>query len=465
MVIARQPVLSRRQEIGGGFPSLSVLYRLTVLYGLMVLAPTAQAELKIEVTRGVDNAVKVAVVPFEWRGRGRLPLNVVEVIKSDLAQSGRFDTLATNLMLSLPNEREDIYFRDWHLLGVEYLAIGYLKPQGVSIQMHFELYNVFKKSLVISQTIEGGPKELRDMGHHASDVIFEQLTGIEGAFATRIMYVTVKDDGKNRKGEKQRLFSLNIADADGHRATTVVNSREPILSASWAPDGKSVAYVSFEKNQRPGIYLHELATGKRQLLTSFVGLNGAPSFSPDGKSLALVLSKDGNPDIYVLDLETRRLRRVTRHYGIDTEPSWRPDGKALVFTSNRGGKPQIYQIRLSDFQIQRLTFEGDYNAKASVLRDGSGLVMVHRRNGIFHIALLELKRGRLTVLTETSLDESPSVAPNGSMLVYATRSGGKGILAAVSVDGGVKFNLPSSEGDVREPAWSPKKTRVFEPIL
>jgi len=201
------------------------------------------------------------------------------------------------------------------------------------------------------------------------------------------------------------------------------------------------------------------------LITSFKGLNGAPSFSPDGKNLAMVLSKDGNPDIYVLNLENRRLRRITRHYGIDTEPSWRIDGQAIVFTSNRGGKPQIYQTLLEDLSVERLTFEGDYNANASLLPDGSGLIMVHRKKGIFHIAMLNLNRGRMTVLTETSLDESPSIAPNGSMLIYATQVGGEGILAAVSIDGGVKFNLPSSEGDVREPAWSPKKRKVFKPVV
>jgi TolB protein len=225
-----------------------------------------------------------------------------------------------------------------------------------------------------------------------------------------------------------------------------------------------IAYVSFEQDGRPAIYLHEVMTGNRQILTSFAGLNGAPSFSPDGQEIALVLSKDGNPDIYILELQSRRLRRITRHYGIDTEPSWTADGKSLVFTSNRGGQPQIYQLRLADFQIQRLTFEGDYNAKASVLKDGSGLVMVHRRDGVFHIALLDLNRGRLSVLTETSLDESPSVAPNGSMLIYATQERGEGILAAVSIDGGVKFNLPSSDGDVREPAWSPVKRKTFVPV-
>ncbi len=429
-----------------------------VLLGIALSVGQVRAELRIEITKGVDNAVKVAVVPFEWRGKRQPPLAVDDVVSSDLGLSGRFEALPSSQMLSFPNESSEVLPRDWRMLGVEYLVVGYLEPSEVSVRLHFELYDVLKRSVIVSQTIEGLPGELRDMSHHVSDVVFEKLTGIEGAFSTQIMYVTALDSAAGRQ------FSLNIADADGYRVRKVLESNEPILSATWSPDGKMIAYVSFERDGRPAIYLHEVATGNRQILTSFAGLNGAPAFSPDGKQLALVLSKDGNPDIYVLDLQTRRLRRITRHYGIDTEPSWTPDGESLIFTSNRGGQPQIYQMRLADFQIQRLTFEGDYNAKASLLRDGSGLIMVHRRDGIFHIALLDLNRGRLTVLTETTLDESPSVAPNGSMLIYATLKGGEGILAAVSIDGGVKFDLPSSDGDVREPAWSPVKNKIFVPV-
>ena len=435
------------------------MFRITLCFvGLLLFSIGGHAELRIEITQGVDNAVRVAVIPFAWRGRRGPPLAVEEVISSDLGLSGRFEALPTQQMLSLPNQSSEVLPRDWRILGVEFLILGYLEPDEAGIRLHFELYDVLRQTVVASQTIEGLPDELRDMAHHVSDVVFGELTGIEGAFSTRIMYVTALETADGRR------FSLNIADADGHRVRTVLESDEPILSAAWSSDGKMVTYVSFERDGRPSIYLHDLATGNRRILTSFAGLNSAPSFSPDGQKMALVLSKDGNPDIYVLDLQTERLRRITRHYGIDTEPSWTPDGEALIFTSNRGGQPQIYQMRLSDFQIQRLTFEGDYNARASLLRDGSGLVMVHRRDGIFHIALLDLNRGLLRVLTETSLDESPSVAPNGSMLIYATQEEGKGILAAVSIDGGVKFNLPSTDGDVREPAWSPIKTRTFVPI-
>ena len=418
----------------------------------------AGAELRIEITRGVDNAVKVAVVPFGWQGSGRLPVDVAEVVAADLGFSGRFETLPNAQMLSLPTKAQDIYPRDWEILGVEYLVIGRLVPAGPTLELSFELYDVAKQAPILRQTIEGLPGQLRDMAHHVSDQVFEQLTGVPGIFSTRIVYVTVVGEGENRE------FRLNLADADGQRAEVLLRSPEPLLSATWSPDGRSLAYVSFEKDQRPAIYLHDLGTGERQQLTAFAGLNGAPAFSPDGKRMALVLSKDGNPDIYILDLGTQELQRVTRHYGIDTEPFWAPDGDALVFTSNRGGQPQVYQLRLADSEVQRLTFEGQYNAKPSLLPDGKGLVMVHRREGVFHIALLELDRGRLSVLTETSLDESPTVAPNGAMLMYATQARGRGILAAVSIDGGVRFNLPAAEGEVREPAWSPTKRSRFTPI-
>ena len=425
---------------------------------LLWLAPVARAELRIEVTRGVDNAVQVAVAPFAWQGGGRLPLQVSEVIATDLGSSGRFAALPPSQMLSLPTKAEDIYPRDWQVLGVEYLVIGRLAPVDAGLQLSFELYDVAKQSLAMRQTIAGEPGQLRDLAHYVSDQVFEKLTGIEGVFSTRIAYITVVGTGEERE------YRLNLADADGRRAQTLLTTKEPLLSATWSPDGRTLAYVSFEEGQRPAIYLHDVETGEREQLTAFAGLNTAPAFSPDGRRMAMVLSKDGNPDIYVLDLNNRELRRITRHYGIDTEPSWTANGDSLVFTSNRGGQPQIYQVSLDDLAVQRLTFEGDYNARASLLPDGKGLVMVHRRESVFHIALLELDKGRLTVLTETALDESPSVAPNGAMLIYATQHQGQGILAAVSIDGGVKFNLPSTEGEVREPAWSPTKRHLFTPI-
>ncbi len=429
----------------------------------LLFALPASAKLQIVITETLDQTVRVGVVPFVWSGRGKLNEDVREIVSTDLRLSGRFTSLPVEQMLSLPAPGDKIAFRDWGLLRVEYLVLGSMIVRDGRIRLTFELYNIYRQSVVVRQTIEGFPGELRDMAHHVSDVVYEELTGIKGAFSTRIMYITAV--GAADGDLKDREYRLNIADADGHRVETILRSNEPILSATWAPDGERIAYVSFEKDRRPAIYLADLTTGKKQQLTNFAGLNGAPAFSPDGKHLAMVLSRDGDPEIYVMNLVNRHLRQITRHYGIDTEPSWTPDGGSIIFTSNRGGKPQIYQINLSNLQIQRLTFEGDYNAKASILPDGNSLVMVHRREGVFHIALLDLLKGRLSVLTQTTLDESPSVAPNGSMLIYATKTeDDQGILAAVSIDAKVKFNLPSSEGDVREPAWSPRKRKIFVPV-
>ncbi|MDH5736889.1 MAG: Tol-Pal system beta propeller repeat protein TolB [Gammaproteobacteria bacterium] len=433
-----------------------IKHRLLMLPAMLILlASSTQAELRIEVTKGVDNALRVAIVPFDWRERDALPENVSAIITNDLKFSGRFETLPVEQMLSMPHRQDQIFFRDWRLLKVEYVLIGRLTRVGEGVQVNYELYDVHNQSLMLSEAIAGSDKALRDMAHHVSDVMYEKLTGIEGVFSTRIMYVTARGAFNNQ------TFALNIADADGHRARQLFSSKEPIMSPDWSPDGKKVTYVSYERDSKPAIYLHHLETGRKEQLTNFPGLNGAPSFSPDGKQLAMVLSKGGNPDIYVLDLATRALRRVTRHREIDTEPDWTSDGSAIVFTSNRGAQPQIYRVFLDNLRVERLTYEGDYNARARMLPDNNSLVMVHRREGIFHISLLDMQRRRLFVLTETSLDESPSVAPNGSMLIYATKQNGKDILAAVAIDGGVKFNLPAIEGDVREPAWSPHKEQRF----
>ena len=428
-----------------------------ILCCLAVVNGFANAELQIEITQGADNAVMVAVVPFDWRGRGSLPEDIAEIVTQDLGFSGRLNTLPVSSMLSLPSEASEVYVRDWRLLDVEYLVLGRIEESGPELAVSYDLYNVYKGEVEQSETIVGADIVLRDMAHYISDAVFEALTGISGAFSSEIMYITVNELAS------ERIYRLNVADADGQRVRTVLQSREPILSATWAPDGERVAYVSFERDGRPAIYVHNLVTRTRQQVTNFSGLNGAPAFSPNGQKLAMVLSKDGNPEIYVLDLEAtpRRLRRLTRHYGIDTEPSWSADGQSIIFTSNRGGQPQIYSVRLSDLEIERLTFEGDYNARASLTRDGNGLVMVHRRNDIFHIGHMDLARGRLTVLTETSLDESPSIAPNDSTLIYATMVDGQGILAGVSMDGSVKFKLPARDGDVREPSWSPMKKKKF----
>ncbi|MEH6471954.1 MAG: Tol-Pal system beta propeller repeat protein TolB [Halopseudomonas sp.] len=417
---------------------------------LVLLSSLARAELTIEITQGVDQPVPIAVVPFSWQQSQSLPEDVAGIIASDLYRSGLFALMPRNNMLSFPSQSSEVYYRDWRLANQEYLLVGKVEPRpNNQFKIQYELYDVVKEQRLLAEHITGSAKQLRRMSHRVADAIYQKLTGIPGAFATQIVYVSAK-----RLSQENYDYRLELADADGANQRTIMESKQPILSPSWSRDGKNLAYVSFETG-RPAVYIQNLETGVRQQMTNFRGLNGAPSWSPDGKRLALTLSKDGNPEIYTLDIASRKLNRITRHYGIDTEPTWSADGKAIIFTSNRGGKPQIYQKELASGWIERLTFEGDYNAKAHLTHDGRHLVMVHRNNGVFHIAVQDLKTGRLDILTQTYLDESPSIAPNGSIVIYATQIDSKEVLAAVSLDGQVKFILPSKQGNVREPSWSP----------
>jgi TolB protein len=420
-----------------------------LLFVSLLLAPLARAQLVIEITQGVDDPTPIAVVPFAWQGVGAAPVDMAQVVHDDLLRSGQFAPVDRADMLGFPSEEKEIFYRDWRAIASEYVLIGRLAGEGEMLSLRYELYDVLRQQRIAEGSVEGVLGEARMLAHRVSDAVYEKLTGIPGAFATRLVYVSAT---RNPGGKD--YYRLTLADADGARPIVLLESREPIMSPSWSPDGQQVAYVSFETG-RPAVFRQVLATGEREQLTNFRGLNSSPAWSPDGNSLALVLSKDGSPDIYLLDLASRRLTRVTHHYAIDTEPTWMPDGRSFLFTSDRGGPPQIYRYDLRSGLTERITFEGDYNARARVAQDGRNVVLVTRRDGQFHIAIHDLVTRRLTVLTDTDLDESPSIAPNGSMVLYATKFGDRGILSAVSVDGGVKFRLPSRSGDVREPAWSP----------
>jgi TolB protein len=422
---------------------------LSAAFSVLLSFSAWSQSLVIEITQGVDNPVPIAVVPFQWSGVNALSEDVAQVIDADLERSGQFQSLKRSLMLSFPFQKDDVYYRDWQYLATEYLVIGQILPTDTGgYQVDYQLFDVQRQEAIVGGRFSGGKNDLRALGHSVSDAVYEALTGLKGAFRTRIAYVAAD------KKINPSYYKLLVADADGYNAKEILKSSQPIMSPSWSRDATKLAYVSFETN-RPAIYVQDITTGKRERIKSFKGINGAPAWSPDGGKLAMVLSKDGNAEIYVLDLTSKRLTRVTKHYGIDTEPAWSVDGKHILFTSDRGGKPQIYQVTLDSGWVERLTFEGDYNARGSLTHDGRFLVLVSRHDEQFHIAVQDLQRGTMSLLTQTSLDESPSVAPNGSMVIYSTQVGGRDILAAVSIDGKVKFNIPANEGVVREPAWSP----------
>jgi len=426
----------------------------------LMLSGAARADLLIEITKGLEGALPIAVVPFGYVGdKGQPTTNVGNVVSADLGRSGRFKPLPVGDMLSRPTRNEQVDFRDWRAVNVENLVIGEVQQNGPGgYLVKFRLYDVFRGEQITGFSIPTTSRDLRSTAHQIADIIYETLTGQPGAFNTRIAYITSfrTKAGKEKDGTTiyKEKVQLRVADADGYNPQTIVTSDEPLMSPAWSPDGRRIAYVSFERS-KPSIWVQEVFTGRREKLTSFKGINGAPAWSPDGRYLALTLSKDGNPDIFIMDTRRRTLRALTRHWGIDTEPAWSPDGKQIVFTSDRGGTPQIYQVSVNGGEPKRLTFEGKYNARASYSPEGRFLTMVSRLNGDYRIGTLDLQNGELSILSDGMLDESPSFAPNGSMIIYATRANGKGVLAAVSTDGRVKQRLALQAGDVREPAWSP----------
>ncbi|MCG8035999.1 MAG: Tol-Pal system beta propeller repeat protein TolB [Candidatus Thiodiazotropha taylori] len=425
-----------------------------VLMLLVFLAchSAVKAELTIEITEGIEGALPIAVVPFGTPGRGQPAVDLSEVINADLQRSGRFKTIPRADMLSRPTSDREVEFKDWRALGVENLVVGQVESTGAgTYQVQFQLLDVYRGQQLTGYSIPTTASNLRNTAHRIADIIYESLLGIPGAFSTRVAYITSTRlaDGKSRIG-------LNVADADGHNPETIVTSSEPLMSPAWSPDGMKIAYVSFEGGQS-AVYVQGVYTGKRQKVTSFKGINGAPAWSPDGRKLALTLSKGGNPDIYIYDMRNRKLQQITNHYSIDTEPAWSPDGKSLVFTSDRGGRPQIYRVSAFGGKAQRVTFENRYNARASFSPDGELLTFVTQDEGNYRIAVQDLKTGVMQVLSQGRLDESPSFAPNGSMIIYGAKAGQRGVLAAVSTDGRVRQRLALQEGDVREPDWSPFK--------
>jgi TolB protein len=422
-----------------------------VLLGLTLLVGTVQAADPLVISSGTDRATPIAVVPFGWQGGSVLPEDMAEIIGNDLRNSGVFEPIPRQNMISLPTQASEVIYRDWQALGAQYVLVGSIVPSGGRLQIQFALFNVTTQQQVMTGSVGGGVDQLRDMAHHIADQAYEKLTGVKGAFSTRMLYVTAE-----RFAVNNTRYTLQRSDYDGARAVTLLQSREPILSPSFAPDGRRIAYVSFEQ-KRPRIFVQHIDTGRREQVTNFEGLNGAPAWSPDGNRLAFVLSRDGNPEIYVMDMGSRQLRRVTNQASIDTEPFWGKDGQTLYFTSDRSGKPQIYKTNINGGAAERVTFIGNYNANPKLSADEKTLVMIHRQDGytVFKVAAQDLQRGNLRILSDTSLDESPTVAPNGTMVIYATRQQGRGVLILASTNGRVRLPLPTAQGEVREPSWSP----------
>ena len=430
-----------RRSIVGRAASIALL-------ALAYVAPAA-AQLRLDITEGVKDAVPVAIVPFAGQPEGG-PNDVADVVAGDLRLSGRFAPLDRADIVERPSRASDVRLQDWRLLKADYLVIGEVGPDAGTVR--FELVNVRTGQQMLAEQLPVSGRTLRAVAHQVSDLVYERLTGIRGVFGTRLAYVAVEGRAPNRN------YRLVVSDADGYNPRTIAQSSQPLMSPAWSPDGQNLAYVSFEGGVS-AVYVQRLSSGDRRRVSARAGVNGAPAWSPDGSRLALTLSRDGNLDIYVLELATQALVRITTDEAIDTEAEWSPDGRTIYFTSDRAGNAQIYRVSVDDrSDVQRVTYTNSYNARPRISPDGQALAMVTLDRG-YRIAVMDLKARTLRVLTDGPQDESPSYAPNGAMLVYSTDARGARVLGLVSVDGGSIERLAAERGNVREPAWSPFPAR------
>jgi TolB protein len=409
-------------------------------------ASLAHAQLSIEITGAGAQRIPVAVVPFS--GEGALAsggASISAIVRADLERSGLFRGLEIPPLSPAPTDATNISYPEWRSRLADAVIVGSVaaRPDG-RYEARFRLYDVVKQTPLGGIAYTLAKDQVRATAHRISDFIYEKLTGEKGVFSTRIAYVV-------KRGNR---YELQIADADGAGEETALASFEPIISPAWSPDGRRLAYVSFE-NKKPVIYVHSLLDGKRTVAANFKGSNSAPAWAPDGKTLAVSLSRDGGSQIFLVNADGSGLRRLTSSTAIDTEPRFSPDGKAIFFTSDRGGSPQVYRMPAGGGEPQRVTFEGSYNVSPRLSPDGRTLAYITRNAGKFQVALLDLANRQVQIITDSDRDESPSFAPNGRMILLATVIGGRGVLSAVSSDGRVKQRLTVTAGDVREPAWGP----------
>jgi TolB protein len=420
-----------------------MLFRLFLPLLLCLLTLPAKAAMTIEIVGGASNRIPLAVLPFATASTPGAA-NPAEVVMGDLGRSGYFRMLEIGDPANQPSDPQSLNLPEWKSRGADAVVIGQVKPlSGDRIEVRFWLFDTVRQTqltaLVYTTTQQGS----RAVAHRIADAVHQALLGEPGSYSGRIAYI-VKHKGH---------YELQVADADSQNAVTVTSSPEPLISPTWSPDGRRLAYVSFE-DKKPVVYVQNLADGGRRAVARFRGSNSAPAWSPDGRRLAVALSKDETSQIYLLDLLTGDATRFTKGGALDTEPVFSPDGQWLFFTSDRGGSPQIYRASLASGVANRITFEGNYNVSPALSPDGRTLAFVHRRDGRFHVAAMDLNSHQMQVLTDTAYDESPSFAANGRLLLYATLVNGRGVLATVSVDGKVKQRL-SQSGDLREPAWGP----------
>ena len=410
---------------------------------LLCFVTGAAAQLSIEITGAGSQRIPIAIAPFA--GEGALAQSLTAIVRADLERSGLFRGLEVPVLNPAPTEASNVNYAEWRARLADALVLGSVaaRPDG-RFEVRFKLFDTVKAADLSGVAYTLSRDQMRATAHRIADFIYEKLTGEKGVFSTRIAYVV-------KRGPK---YELQIADADGAGEQALLVSFEPIISPAWSPDGKKLAYVSFQQ-KKPIVYIQDIELGKQNVVANFKGSNSAPAWAPDGSRLAVSLSREGGSQIFLVNPDGSNLRRLSQSAGIDTEPVFSPDGNHLYFTSDRGGSPQIYRMPAGGGEAQRVTFEGGYNVSPRLSPDGKLLAYIARNGGKFQVAVLDLATRQMQILTDSDKDESPSFAPNGRMILLATVNSGRGVLAAVSADGRIKQRLTLSAGDVREPAWGP----------
>ena len=403
-------------------------------------AAPAAAQFRVEITGIGGNQIPVAIASF--RDEDKAPVSVSAVVRADLQRSGLFRLVDAPGSL---DENARVNMAEWRSRGADALAVGsVLRLADGRFDVRFKLWDLVKGEELVGQSHAALPADLRLAAHRIADSIYQNLTGERGVFSTRIAYVT-------KAGNR---FSLHVTDADGEGGQIALASPDPIISPAWSPNGKELAYVSFE-SQKAVVWVQDVATGQRRMLANFRGSNSAPAWSPDGRDLALTLSRDAVAQLYLMSREGGAPRRLTSSTAIDTEPVFTPDGRQIYFVSDRGGGPQVYRMPVGGGNAERVTFSGSYNISPSISPDGRVLAFITRQGSAFKVMVQELAGGNASAITDTSDDESPSFAPNGRLLVYASRAQGRDVLMTTTLDGRIKSRLLTSGADMREPAWGP----------
>ena len=411
------------------------------ILALIVFSLNFHADLVLEITESASKPIKIAIL--EKNNNSLLGQEIIKIISNDLSRTGEFKVIANDELLSIPTNENEVIQRDWLLLDVDSIVFVDVQSQDNDLDISYSIFNISYNETEDKRRVLGLPDSLRQSSHYVSDGIYEFFYGIEGISSTKLMYVT----------KTANIHRLIISDSDGFNEQVLLKSNSAIISPAWSSDAQQIAYVSFENN-RAQVFTQNLVSGQRELIISSRSSVSSPAWSPNNEELAFASTKDGNSEIYVINLRDKNINRLTENIAIDTEPAWSPDGKKIIFTSDRSGSPQIYEIDIRTKLKRRLTTVGTYNARASYLSNKE-IILVHRNLTNFNIASLNLNTRDLSVLTSTKNDESPCIAPNGNVIIYATKDGNLSYLAGVNISSKVSFKLPALYGELKEPAWSP----------